>query len=78
MANALNDLLGPIQAAYQASKEWQEIAAKAYPEPPKKEKKVKNKGTGYPGNKKQEQETSLPIRTKEDAQKAQMAEKRDS
>ncbi|KAL1840624.1 hypothetical protein VTJ49DRAFT_275 [Mycothermus thermophilus] len=45
----LNALLAPIQEAFQASKEWQEIADKAYPPPPKKEKKVKNKGTRYPG-----------------------------
>lgn len=49
VAKALNELLGPIQAAYQESKEWQEIALKAYPPPPKKEKKVKNKGSRYPG-----------------------------
>ncbi|KAL1874358.1 hypothetical protein VTK73DRAFT_441 [Phialemonium thermophilum] len=48
---ALNELLAPIQEAYQASKEWQEIEQKAYPPPPKKEKKVKNKGTRHPGQK---------------------------
>ncbi|KAH6613741.1 hypothetical protein B0J18DRAFT_447277 [Chaetomium sp. MPI-SDFR-AT-0129] len=45
----LNLLLAPIQEAFNASKEWQEIGEKAYPPPPKKEKKVKNKGTRYPG-----------------------------
>ena len=43
--------MAPIQAAFQASKEWQEITLKAYPpeEKKKKEKKVKNKGSRYPG-----------------------------
>ncbi|KAK4227659.1 hypothetical protein QBC38DRAFT_188685 [Podospora fimiseda] len=45
----LSALLAPIQEAFKNSKEWQEIADKAYPPPPKKEKKVKNKGTRYPG-----------------------------
>ncbi len=49
VARDLSALLAPIQEAFQASKEWQEIADKAYPPPPKKEKKVKNKGTRYPG-----------------------------
>ncbi len=49
VARDLSALLAPIQEAFQASKEWQEIAEKAYPPPPKKEKKVKNKGTRYPG-----------------------------
>jgi len=44
VAKALNALLAPIQEAYQASTEWQEIALKAYPPPPTKEKKVKDKG----------------------------------
>jgi tyrosyl-tRNA synthetase len=52
----LNALLAPIQEAFQASKEWQEIAEKAYPPPPKKEKKVKNKGTRYPGAAKDQQQ----------------------
>jgi tyrosyl-tRNA synthetase len=61
----LNALLAPIQEAFQASKEWKEIADKAYPPPPKKEKKVKNKGTRYPGGAKEQpetKETELPIR----------------
>ncbi|CAJ2505331.1 Uu.00g127250.m01.CDS01 [Anthostomella pinea] len=55
VSQALNKLLAPIQTKYQESKEWQEITLKAYPpvEKPKKEKKVKNKGTGYPGSKDQ-------------------------
>ncbi|KAF2842633.1 tyrosyl-tRNA synthetase [Patellaria atrata CBS 101060] len=58
VAAGLNKLLAPIQEAYQASTEWQEIALKAYPPPPsqKKEKKVKNKGSKYPGSK----DTSAP------------------
>lgn len=48
VAKALNELLAPIHAAYEASKEWQDIALKAYPPPAKKEKKVKDKGSRYP------------------------------
>lgn len=59
MAKALNDLLAPIQAAYQASKEWQDIALKAYPPPPKKEKKIKDKGSRHPGKANNKE---LPIR----------------
>jgi tyrosyl-tRNA synthetase len=51
VAKALNELLAPIQAAFQSSSEWQEIALKAYPPPPKKEKKVKDKGSRHPGSK---------------------------
>jgi tyrosyl-tRNA synthetase len=51
VAKALIELTAPIQVAYQASREWQEISSRAYPPPPKKEKKVKNKGTRYPGAK---------------------------
>ena len=49
--DALNDLLAPIQAEFQASLEWQELEKKAYPpaEPAKKEKKKKDKGSRYPG-----------------------------
>ena len=48
---ALNELLAPIQTSFNASKEWQEIKEKAYPpeEPAKKQKKVKDKGTRFPG-----------------------------
>ncbi|MCJ1308930.1 hypothetical protein MMC25_002585 [Agyrium rufum] len=48
---ALTALLEPIQAEFQASKEWQEIERKAYPPPEvkKKEKKVKDKGSRHPG-----------------------------
>jgi tyrosyl-tRNA synthetase len=51
VAKALNELLAPIQAAFQSSSDWQEIALKAYPPPPKKEKKVKDKGSRHPGSK---------------------------
>lgn len=50
---ALMDLLKPLQAEYEALVEWQEIANKAYPPPEvkKKEKKVKDRGTKFPGAK---------------------------
>ncbi|KAH7013368.1 tyrosyl-tRNA synthetase [Ilyonectria destructans] len=51
VAKALNELMAPIQEAYQASTEWQEITLKAYPPPPKKEKKVKDRGSRFPGAK---------------------------
>lgn len=64
VARELSALLAPIQEAFQASKEWQEIAEKAYPPPPKKEKKVKNKGTRHPGAVKEAEakDKELPIR----------------
>ncbi len=48
---ALIDLLAPIQAEFQASPEWQAIEKKAYPppEPVKKKKQPKDKGSKYPG-----------------------------
>ncbi|KAJ9155256.1 Tyrosine--tRNA ligase [Pleurostoma richardsiae] len=51
VTKALTELMAPIQAAFQASKEWQEIAEKAYPPPEvkKKVKKVKDKGSRHPG-----------------------------
>ena len=52
VAAALNKLLAPIQEAYHASPQWQEIALKAYPQEPKKEKKVKKPKNQYPGAKK--------------------------
>ncbi|KAL2262892.1 hypothetical protein VTK26DRAFT_9097 [Humicola hyalothermophila] len=68
----LNALLAPIQKAFQENKEWQEIAEKAYPPPPKKEKKVKNKGTRYPGAKEQPagESKDLPIRENGEATSA--------
>lgn len=43
--------MAPIQAEYQASAEWQEVTLKAYPPPvvEKKQKKVKDRGSRYPG-----------------------------
>ncbi|GAM86608.1 hypothetical protein ANO11243_046220 [Dothideomycetidae sp. 11243] len=47
---ALNEILKPIQAAFQASTEWQEIEKKAYPPPEQKKKKEKkDKGSRHPG-----------------------------
>ena len=54
VTKALNELLEPVQAAFNASKEWQEIQEKAYPPPPAEEKKVKvkkDRGTRFPGSK---------------------------
>jgi tyrosyl-tRNA synthetase len=58
ITTALIELLAPVQAEFKASKEWQEIEKKAYPPPVevKKEKKVKNKGSKYPGGAKPEVE----------------------
>ncbi|KAI0403994.1 tyrosyl-tRNA synthetase [Xylaria palmicola] len=49
VTKALHDILIPIQDAYNASKEWQDITLLAYPPPEKKQKKVKKIGTRYPG-----------------------------
>lgn len=47
---ALNELLAPIQTAFRASKEWQDIEKLAYPPPPPKQKKEsKDRGTRFPG-----------------------------
>lgn len=48
VAKAIIELTDPIRAVYAESKEWQEIALKAYPPAKKKEKKVKDKGSHYP------------------------------
>jgi len=61
VAAALNKVLAPIQDAYFASPEWQEIALKAYPPEPKKEKKVKKLGTKYPGAKKDDTRASEDV-----------------
>lgn len=49
--------MAPIFEEFTNSKEWQEITEKAYPPPPvaEKKKKPKNKGTGHPGLKKQQE-----------------------
>ncbi|KAK3295047.1 uncharacterized protein B0H64DRAFT_200950 [Chaetomium fimeti] len=68
VAKELSSLLAPIQEAFQNSKEWQDIAEKAYPPPPKKEKKVKNKGTRYPGGGNEQagsKDKELPVRPNE-------------
>lgn len=56
VAEALIRLMAPIQEAYQASPDWQEITRIAYPAPvvQKKQKKVKDKGSNYPGANKQQ------------------------
>jgi tyrosyl-tRNA synthetase len=56
VAEALTRLMAPIQEAYQASPDWQEITRIAYPAPvvQKKQKKVKDKGSNYPGANKQQ------------------------
>lgn len=53
VADKINELLAPIRDMYEEDKTFQEAAANGYPvETPKekKVKKVKNKGTFYPGN----------------------------
>lgn len=58
VTDGISKLLGPIQAAFDASQEWRDIEKLAYPpvveEKKKKEKKVKNKGSRYPGGAKVE------------------------
>ncbi|KPM37849.1 Tyrosine--tRNA ligase, cytoplasmic [Neonectria ditissima] len=51
VAKALNELLAPIQEAYQNSAEWQDITQKAYPPPPPpvKKQKKKDRGSRFPG-----------------------------
>ena len=46
-------LMAPIHAAYTASAEWQEVTLKAYPPlvVQKKVKKVKDRGSRFPGAK---------------------------
>ncbi|KAL6714617.1 Tyrosine--tRNA ligase cytoplasmic [Lecanora helva] len=51
LADALIELLKPIQDEFQNSEEWKDIEKKAYPPPPskKKDKKPRNLGTMFPG-----------------------------
>ena len=52
VAAALIKVLAPIQAEFQASKQWQEVEKNAYPPPEsakKDKKKPKDKGSRYPG-----------------------------
>ena len=54
VTDALLELIEPIRKAYEADKEWQAVEQRAYPPPPaapKKEKKVKNLGSRFPGAK---------------------------
>ncbi|KAJ6143085.1 hypothetical protein N7471_002538 [Penicillium samsonianum] len=62
-SEALNRLMAPIHKAYAESPEWQEITLKAYPPPvvQKKEKKVKDRGSRFPGANK---EKDIPERPK--------------
>lgn len=55
VTDALLELMRPIREAFEASKEWQEVAEKAYPAPVKikKQKKPKDKGTRHPGQQQQ-------------------------
>ncbi|KAI3402717.1 TYS1 [Candida oxycetoniae] len=53
VADKINELLAPIRADFEKDEEFQSVQKNGYPvEAPKQEKKVKkvkNKGTGYPG-----------------------------
>jgi tyrosyl-tRNA synthetase len=51
VTNALIELLKPIQDEYLRTQEWIDIEKKAYPPPEikKKEKKVKDRGSRFPG-----------------------------
>ncbi|CAI7659311.1 unnamed protein product [Penicillium glandicola] len=62
-ADALNRLMEPIHKAYADSAEWQEITLKAYPPPvvQKKVKKVKDRGSRFPGA---DKEQDIPERPK--------------
>ena len=53
MTSSLLELLEPIQKDFQSSSEWKKIEQKAYPPPEvkKKEKKVKDRGSRFPGAK---------------------------
>lgn len=57
VADRINELLAPIREYYDATPEFQEAGAQGYPvevKETKKVKKVKNKGTRYPGGEKPE------------------------
>jgi len=49
VAEALNALLEPIRQEFAASPKFQEAFELAYPKPGKKAKRVKDKGSKYPG-----------------------------
>lgn len=51
---ALLEILAPIRQTFETSQEWQEVEKRAYPPPPapeKKQKKPKDRGSRFPGNK---------------------------
>lgn len=50
VTDALNALLEPIRQEFANSPEFQQAFDLAYPKPGKKSKKVKDKGSKYPGN----------------------------
>jgi tyrosyl-tRNA synthetase len=58
--------MAPIQAAYQTDLEWQEITVKAYPPPvvEKKQKKVKDRGSRFPGANANQENPSSPTSAK--------------
>ncbi|ANB11647.1 tyrosine--tRNA ligase TYS1 [Sugiyamaella lignohabitans] len=72
VADAINKLLDPIRAEFINNAEFQELERAAYPPEVKqvKEKKVKNKGTKFPGNK--------PAATEEPAAVAEVEQKLES
>ncbi|KAL9615224.1 MAG: hypothetical protein Q9167_000318 [Letrouitia subvulpina] len=55
VTKAFVELLRPIRTEYDSSPEWQEVLTKAYPPPvaTKKDKKVKDRGTRFPGAKRE-------------------------
>lgn len=78
VSKAINELMKPIREEFSNDKEWQELAEKAYPPEVKvvKEKKKKDRGTMFPGGKKDtkapadgavtSQTEDLPVRTAND------------
>lgn len=71
VSKALVELTAPIRAAYEESKEWQDITLKAYPPPEKKAKKVKDKGSRHPGGKPAEGKPAEATEVQEAAAKLQ-------
>lgn len=73
VSSALVKLMTPIQEAYNASTEWQEVTLKAYPPPVvhKKVKKPKDRGSRFPGAK---QEDTKEAAKQEDAPSEQLAQ----
>lgn len=73
VSDAINALLAPVIAEFEADPEWQEIEKKAYApvEVQKKVKKVKNRGTRFPGAKADGEQSDK----KAEADVAEVAEK---